>query len=133
MRDGKHRALVVDDDALVLVVSCGILEDAGFHALEATNVGEALDLLELHGSDVIVLFTDVEMPGGRNGFDLSQEVARRWPQIDIIIASVRVAPEVHSMPAKATFLGKPFSADIIHDHLRRMLPLDRRPPALDAS
>ncbi|WP_317133988.1 response regulator [Brevundimonas huaxiensis] len=132
MTDQTHCALVVDDDALLLLVSSTILQDAGFRPFEATTVSEALAVLETEGSEVGLLFTDVEMPGERNGFDLARDVARRWPHIEIVIASGRVTPGADDMPPRATFLSKPFSAEIIHDHLRRTLPPHRRPPALDA-
>lgn len=35
----------------------------------------------------IVLFTDVNMPGERDGFDLVREVSVRWPGTRILITS----------------------------------------------
>jgi hypothetical protein len=34
------------------------------------------------------------------------------------------------MPEKATFIGKPFAAAMIHEHLRQKLPDSKRPEAL---
>lgn len=125
-------ALVVDDDALVLIVSCTMIEEAGFRPLEASDVKEALEVLEKLGDKVVLLFTDVEMPGGADGFHLAREVARRWPEIAIVVASGRVAPDPGDMPEKATFLSKPFSSSVVHEHLRHFLPDGKRPAALDS-
>lgn len=130
MTEETHAALVVDDDALVLMVSCAIVQEAGYRPFEAADVSEALAVMEAHGSKIGLLFTDVEMPGGRNGFELAQDVSKRWPHVDIVIASGRVTPSTEEMPPKATFLPKPFSAEVIHDHLRRTLAPGRWPAAL---
>jgi hypothetical protein len=34
------------------------------------------------------------------------------------------------MPEKATFIGKPFSAAIVHEHLRAKLPDGKKPEPL---
>jgi CheY-like chemotaxis protein len=125
-------ALVVDDDPLVLLVSCTILEEAGYRFFEAGDVEEALGVLRQNGALVSLLFTDVEMPGSGNGFDLARQVSQDWPNITIVVASGRVAPGPGDLPASATFLSKPFTADVVLEHLRRVLPGDQRPASLSA-
>jgi DNA-binding NtrC family response regulator len=126
-------ALVVDDDALVLINSCDILEEAGFRFYEAGSGDEAKAVLEARGDSITLLFTDVEMPGKTNGFALAHHVAERWPEIEIIVASGRVKPEAGDMPEKATFISKPFSAQVVHDHLRETLPDGKQPAPLKAA
>jgi CheY-like chemotaxis protein len=123
-------ALVVDDDALVLMTSCDILEEAGFRFYEAGSGDEAKSVLEESGDAITLLFTDVEMPGETNGFELAHYAAQNWPDIEIVIASGRIAPRPGDMPAKATFISKPFSIEIVHDHLRRTLPDGKQPEPL---
>lgn len=84
-------------------------------------------MLPDHAENIILLFSDVEMPGGTNGFALARHVAKHWPHIEIVIASGRIKPEAGDMPEKATFIGKPFSKAMVHDHLRKTLP-DRKKP-----
>lgn len=80
-------ALVVDDDPLVLLVACDILEGAGFRFFEANNSAQAMGVLARNGHLVTLLFTDVEMPGDCNGFALARHVAAQWPEIEIVVAS----------------------------------------------
>lgn len=122
-------ALVVDDDVLILTDAAQIIEDAGFRTLTATNATEALDLLETHAHAVTLVFTDVEMPGAMDGFELARETARRWPKICILVASGRREP-VGDLPPLATFLRKPFSAEVVHAELQRLLPDGVKPEAL---
>lgn len=126
-------ALVADDDPMIRMDACQILEDAGFRCHEAGTGDEAVDLLEQAAENVTLLFTDVEMPGGMNGFQLASVVAERWPGIEIVVASGRMKPGPGDMPEKATFIGKPFSAQLVHDHLRENLPDGKKPEPLKAA
>ena len=123
-------ALVVDDDVFILLDACDMLREAGFRALEATNVDAAIIQLEKHQADIVLLFTDVQMPGGREGFDLAREVVERWPSIRILVASGRMMPEPGQLPDGAVFIQKPFSADVVHQRLLEMLPDGEKPEPL---
>ena len=94
------------------------------------NVDAAVIQLEQHQSDIVLLFTDVQMPGDRDGFDLAREVAERWLSIRILIASGRMMPEPGQLPDGAMFIQKPFSADVVHQRLLEMLPDGEKPEPL---
>ncbi len=89
-----------------------------------------MTVLEQHHLDVTLLFSDVEMPGDRNGFALAREVAVKWPYISIVIASGRMRPGEGDLPEGAHFIGKPFSAEVVHGHLREVIPDHRKPEQL---
>ena len=95
-------ALLVDDDPLILMHACDILEGAGLRFREAGTGEEAKTLLADHADDVTLLFSDVEMPGETDGFALAHYVADHWPWIEIVIASGNVKPGPGDMPDKAT-------------------------------
>lgn len=65
-----------------------------------------------------------------NGFALSRYVVRYWPEIEIVVASGRTSPEDGDMPEKATFISKPFSAELVLAHLREKLPDGKKPEPL---
>lgn len=123
-------ALVVDDDAFIRMDALDILEDVGFETLEATDADAALVLLRERHPDLSVLFTDVQMPGELDGFALARHAAGHWPHIRIVVASGQATPGPDDLPDGAHFIAKPFSARIVHDHLRDMLPEGRKPPPL---
>jgi CheY-like chemotaxis protein len=91
---------------------------------------EAIALLEAHAERVILVFSDVEMPGEVDGFALARHVCEHWPWIEIVIASGRIRLQPGDMPDKATFIAKPFSARLVHDHLRAKLPEQKKPEPL---
>lgn len=123
-------AVVVDDDPIILMSACTIVEDAGFVALDATTVAEAIAQFEAHGPEITLLFTDVQMSGGRDGFGLAREVAQRWPSTTIIVASGNCSPGSDDLPQGALFLGKPFSAAVVRESMLSLLPEGRAPEAL---
>lgn len=123
-------ALVVDDDPLIMMDTTSILEDAGFRFHEAMTGDEAKLILQQHGESIILLFSDVDMPGDTNGFALARHTAEHWPAIEIVIASGHVMPKAGEMPAKATFISKPFNKHMVHEHLRTMLPDNKLPEPL---
>lgn len=123
-------ALVVDDDGLIRMDAMDILQDAGFRTFEASDGDKAMVLLAERHALIVLLFTDVQMPGSRNGFAVARETASRWPHIAIVVASGHVRPEPGEMPDGARFINKPFTADMVHDHLKEILPEGRKPAPL---
>jgi len=123
-------ALVVDDDPLIMMDTTSILEDAGFRFYEAMDGDEAKRILAANSENIVLLFSDVDMPGETNGFALARHVAENWPAIEIVIASGHVLPKPGEMPEKATFISKPFNKQMVHGHLRNMLPDSKLPEPL---
>jgi CheY-like chemotaxis protein len=97
--------MVVDDDVFERMGASDMFLDAGYRVLEAENADEALRFFETN-ADISVLFTDVSMPGSMNGSDLARQVAERWPEVGIIIASGRPRPD--KLPLSMLFHDKPY-------------------------
>jgi CheY-like chemotaxis protein len=106
--------LVVEDEPLVRLVGALLLADAGFNVIEASNAEEALRLLEA-GSDIRIVFTDVEMPGALDGFGLARCVHERWPAIGVIVTSGRCEPPRQKQGTPDLFVAKPYaSSTLLH-------------------
>jgi CheY-like chemotaxis protein len=102
--------LIVDDEALIRMVGSDILEEGGYRVLEAANAAEALKCLE-DETEVVVLFTDVNMPGTPDGLGLAKLVNSRWPHVKILVASGKVSPGPGDLPDRGMFLSKPYLAN----------------------
>lgn len=124
-------ALVADDDLIIRMDAVDILEKAGFRVKEAGNVEEALKLLNENAERFQLLFTDVQMPPSElTGFDLARHCSEYWPHIGILIASGMIMPDGDDLPAGAVFVAKPFSAEVVYEHLQQILPDGKKPEPL---
>ena len=82
----RPKILVVEDQEAVRAVACGFLEDFGYEIVEAGDGFEALSKLQEH-EDVDLMFSDVVMPGGMNGFDLAQAAQSMKPELKVVHTS----------------------------------------------
>lgn len=110
-------ALVVDDEPLILMDTADMITDEGYAVVEASTADEAFTFLEKYPS-LQLLFTDVQMPGDLNGFELARLVAEKWPGICVVVASGAAKPSLGDIPDNARFISKPFSAALVHEVLR---------------
>jgi CheY-like chemotaxis protein len=113
--------LLVEDEALVRAFAADILEEAGFEVVEAPSADYAILVLDRR-SDVVVVFTDVDMPGRLNGLDLARFVRDRYPGIRIIIASGRARPGAGDLPTDAVFFEKPYTPETIVRACQTLVP-----------
>ena len=70
-------------------------------------------------------------PGKMTGFDLARRCAQDWPHIGILVASGGPPPGAGDMPDGAAFISKPFTPDVVREHLMKILPEGRRPEPLE--
>jgi CheY-like chemotaxis protein len=82
----RLKILVVDDDDDVRETACGLLKVEGYTVLSAGGGREALALLDAH-PDTALLFTDIVMPGGIDGFDLAERAKLKYPRLRVIYTS----------------------------------------------
>jgi PAS domain S-box-containing protein len=82
----RVKILVVEDQEGVRTVATGFLTDFGYEVIEAADGIVALDILSQQ-NDIDLMFTDVVMPGGLNGFDLAQAAQQIRPDLRIVHTS----------------------------------------------
>jgi CheY-like chemotaxis protein len=78
--------LVVEDDPAVRSIAVAMLGNLGYTTVEAENHDSALSVLEATPS-VVLLFTDVILPSGGNGFDIAHAARQRRPDIKVLYAT----------------------------------------------
>lgn len=78
--------LVVEDEMLIQMCTADHLRDCGYQVFEASTVAEAIAILNAEDS-IDIIFTDINMPGGRDGFDLTRWVAVNRPEVKVILTS----------------------------------------------
>jgi PAS domain S-box-containing protein len=83
---GGETILAVDDNKDVLTTVARQLTDLGYNVETAGSAFSGLRMLD-DGLAAHLLFSDVVMPGGLNGKDLADEVARKHPNVRVLLTS----------------------------------------------
>jgi CheY-like chemotaxis protein len=123
----KAVILIVEDNAVIRMGAIDLVVHAGYEALEATNADDAIRLLEAR-TDIVLVFTDVGMPGTMDGIKLAHHIRNRWPPVKLIVASGRSIVEQSRLPEGSHFFPKPYNDGTIVEQIRRMLsPIETRP------
>ena len=115
--DATDGALIVEDDPMLLMFGADAVEDAGLIPYEARRAEEALSILTVCSS-IVVLFTDIRLPGPLDGIDLAWVVHHKRPDIKIFMTSGYAPPDPSCLPPGAMFLSKPYNPDHLVRELR---------------
>jgi signal transduction histidine kinase len=117
---GDETILVVEDDTGVRDLAVMMIGDFGYRVLAAPDGPSALDLLR-YGEPVDLLFSDVVMPGGINGFELVRKARELRGDLKALITSGYVNVRVDEDAPKLPVLAKPYSRSELAHRLRRAL------------
>ncbi len=85
-RGRNETVLVVEDEAHLRELALEILDSRGYRALSAENGDTAIDILrgEAH---IDLLFCDIVMPGGMNGYQVAEQAGALRPGIKVQLTS----------------------------------------------
>jgi len=97
------------------------VEAAGYKAIEASNVDEAIAILESR-KDIRIVFTDIDMPGSMDGLKLARAVRDRWPPIELILTSGHFDLPEDKIPERGLFFSKPYADREIVSALQKFAP-----------
>jgi CheY-like chemotaxis protein len=120
--------LVVDDEVLIRMVLSDYLQDCGFKVLEAGTVAEAIAIIEASQSIIDLVFSDVNMPGGKDGIELAQWIKANRPQLPVLLTSgdEQKAELAGAVCAKEEFLPKPYDHEMAVARVRTLITARRR-------
>ena len=111
--------LVVEDEIFVRCAVGDYLRTCGMHVIEAANAVEAVRVLA-SGTDIDLLFSDVQMPGFVDGIGLAQWVALEHPSIKLVLTA---GPAERSWDAATgrVILPKPYDHRDLEAKIRQLL------------
>ena len=114
------RILVVDDDPDLREFLRLMLTSMGFEVTSAANGREALDVMDGHDPDLILL--DMKMPV-MNGWEFCRALERRDARPPIVVLTAAPDRAARAAEARADgWLGKPFEYDELEATVRRFAP-----------
>lgn len=122
-REDCETILLVEDESAVRHLIGHMLEERGFHVLEASNGDDALDIAERHAAPIHLVLTDVMMPQMTGG-QLFDTLRGWYPGLRVLFMSGYDAgvleARIRDTPATA-FIPKPFAMDDLFVAVRRLL------------
>jgi PAS domain S-box-containing protein len=121
---GQETILLVEDDRALRASIRNALAHLGYHVLVADNGINALEVWKQNRQTIDLLFTDLVMPDGMNGFELAQQILKETPGLRVIYASGYCADVASGkIPLKEgfNFLPKPFDTPRLAQTVRNRL------------
>src|SRR5574340_112491 len=113
--------LIVDDEPQIQRILRRNLSMSGYDVLVADNGEQALEMVQLHEPDLILL--DLWLPGDLDGMGVCAQV-RRWSQVPIIVVSAKTdeKQKVQALDKGADdYLTKPFNNEELLARVRACL------------
>ncbi|MBN1567950.1 MAG: PAS domain S-box protein [Acidobacteria bacterium] len=110
---GSETILVAEDEVAVRALALRILQDRGYHAIEAADGIEALCMAQEYAGDIHLVLTDVIMPG-MSGKELVSKIKKTRPGVKALYISGYTDNAIvrHGvLDPGVAFLQKPFTID----------------------
>jgi len=109
--------LLVEDNADVAEVGAGYLRQLGYRVRSVTNAQAAIAALRFD-PDVDLVFSDILMPGGKNGLDLAREIGQRFPGIPVLLTTGYSASAQEAVRQGVVVLQKPYDIAALERNIR---------------
>ena len=125
-KGGTETILLVEDESALRVLTRRFLEGRGYKIIEARSGREALRIWEERRDHVDLLMTDLVMPEGVSGRELSERLRLDKPSLKVILTSgyspdVAGRDTVFSQRCKSQFLQKPYATRDLLKAIRQSL------------
>ncbi|MCF6283175.1 MAG: bacteriohemerythrin [Candidatus Polarisedimenticolaceae bacterium] len=121
--EGAETILVVDDEEELLMLAQDSLQRLGYRVVTADDASQALAQLA-EDSTIKLLFSDVVMPGGMNGYDLAEQAVATYQGLKVLLTSGYTEKAVLNNGQAhfaANLLSKPYSQAELAQRVRAVL------------
>jgi len=117
---GRRSILLVEDEPALATVAEQMLGDMGHHVHLASHAEGALRILEA-GEPIDLVFSDIVMPGGMNGFELARTIRSRHPKLPILLTTGYSDAAASAGAAGFPIVAKPYREDEIARSIEHLL------------
>ena len=120
---GYETILLVEDEDAILQMTRQMLERLGYNILAASTPDEAIQIINVSGTKIDLLITDVVMPM-MNGRELSEKILLSFPNMKCLYMSGYTANVIAHrgiLDEGLYFINKPFSKQELSMKLREIL------------
>jgi CheY-like chemotaxis protein len=120
---GAETVMVVEDDPFVRSYAVMLLDSLGYSVVAAVDGADALQKLRTN-THVDILFTDIVMPGGINGWELADLARQLRPGLPVLLTSgyaLETLAKHGRLRAGAVVLTKPYRKADLARRLREVV------------
>ncbi|HEY0790768.1 MAG TPA: response regulator [Chthoniobacterales bacterium] len=114
--------LLVEDEPMVRRIATEILEWEGWTVYEARDSVEALAQMEKVHPKILMMLTDVLMPGPMDGIELGLRLQASYPNLQVLYTSALARPALERrglLNEGVNFIAKPFDAQQLTQAVRK--------------
>jgi len=107
---GNETVLIVDDEKDLVDLMRYSLEDCGYKVFTAYDGKQAIQQLEAH-PEIDLLFSDVVMPGGLNGYEVAEQATTLNNGLKILLTTGFAQQDMNEnslLPFSVNILHKPY-------------------------
>ncbi|HEX4710231.1 response regulator [Phenylobacterium sp.] len=120
----RLRVLLVEDDFVINVDICGVLEDLGIFVTSVHTADEAISAIDSSGC-FKALLTDIDLGAGLNGFDVARHARGLYPKLPVVFVSGTLGSRHAAEGVEGSVLvAKPFHPLQIREALDRAVGLE---------
>jgi len=125
---GNETILIVDDEEGLRDITASYLKMLGYTTIAAENADQAIEILG-NNQDIDLLFSDVVMPGGVDGYQLASMAHDRWPTLKVLLTSgftkreeaLSQSNDKYLIELNEQLLGKPYNMSELAHALRKAI------------
>ncbi len=125
---GSETLLIVEDETAISDIISRYLKRLGYDVLTAGTGSDALKVWDEHNGRIDLVITDIVMPGGMDGIELSGHLIERNPEIPVIFSSGYsdlIAAGDFPLKEGENFLTKPYALPKVGQLVRTRLNANR--------
>jgi hypothetical protein len=100
------QAMVIGAREEARQIASTLIEESGFHVIEADGLTEADDLLTRHGRKITFVFA--EAGNSAEARALAALISKKWPWIRLLVSMEGAALDARDLPSGASQMHKPW-------------------------
>jgi len=110
--DDDRAILVAEDDELIRAIMCEVMEEHGFHPVQAASTDEALKLTER--DDLCAAFIDIDLGDRGGGYRVARRMHEAHPGVQIVYTSGGARQDFEQERIDdSVFVQKPYTPDFV--------------------
>ena len=83
------KILIVDDEEDITILTEKFLQLEKYETITCSNGYDALDIVEERHDEIALILLDIMLPGGKNGYEILTEIKSKYPNILVVLFSVK--------------------------------------------